>query len=166
MKTRELKWLEMASLPSFYIFTVLMLIIYYVSLAASIGMDYSVTDVSQDAVMKQALAHRPSSLLHESRFLEHSWFIPFAAIICVCIHCFRSKQESTIIRAIAFLTPSIVLGPLILIVAFYLPMFLVVPLDGETLGEVWPAASAAGAWTIVTVIVLTIRINGWMSCQR
>ncbi|MEZ5325470.1 MAG: hypothetical protein R3F19_10445 [Verrucomicrobiales bacterium] len=167
IKNRQIrKSIEFGAPLAFHFFTVLAVSIYYIGLAASIDMDYSARNVSQAAVLERALGRSLVSVLHEGHTRQYLWFIPFAALSGLCIQLLRTKQQSQWIRAVVFLVPPIIPGPIILPLAFCLPWFLVAPLDGETLAENWPVASAAGAWTLAAGILLTIRINGWPMSDR
>lgn len=138
----------------FLVFTILVVAIYWIALAASHELDYSVVGFTfRDALGRTAQVSL-NDLLQDRFTASQLWFVPFALIVAVLYFAFRAKRFRVAFLVAGLGVPFLKFTPAIILCSVPLPLFLFGSPDGEEWGEAWLALSAIGAWTLLAVFVL------------
>jgi len=132
-------------------------IVFWIAIAASLDMDYAVTQVTfADAAVK-AVRMPVASVFRDNSARDRLWFLISVVLGLATILIRRASFRIGTVGVallVASLPANLWFAPL-LAPAFSLYLF--IGSDGEMWGEAWPAMSAVGFWVVVSLAYVVVQ---------
>ena len=144
----------------FVLLTLLVVPVFYISVAASGGISFEESGVTFMQAYEQARVTPWTTVLEDDFVKAFLWFIPFTILISLAFVFLRKCRISNHILIAAILVPA-VLSPMSLLVGVGFPVYLLFPHDGETWGEAWLALSSMGFWVFSAALLGVYRWKTW-----
>src|SRR6266478_3539174 len=141
------RWLPVG----FFVFTVILIGLYWVGLAASHDMDYATVGFRMGDAIKKATVVSLNDLLHDNFTASRIWFVPFGLSIGILYWFFSKSRLRTVFAVIGILVSSVIMTPAAPILVTELPRFLFGKPDGEDWGEAWLCVAAGGTWMLLVL---------------
>jgi hypothetical protein len=142
----------------FLVITVILLTLYWIGLAASVGMDYTTEGFTFGDAVNKSRSLGVGGVLENTYSARLLWFIPFAIVIAYLYARVSSYKMQLGILLSAAILPCILIHPLVILTSISLPSYLVGSVDGETWGEAWLSLSSAGTWSLIAILFLYITV--------
>ncbi|OGV75347.1 MAG: hypothetical protein A2340_13015 [Lentisphaerae bacterium RIFOXYB12_FULL_60_10] len=154
--------MEKGSTYAYVLLTGMVGIVFWIAIAASVGMDYAVARVTfADAVVKAV--RTPVGTVFQDSFAQgYLWFL--VSVVGAATTIFMPRASFRIGAVIIFMLVSLSVGSLLApLLALAFPLYLATGSDGETWGEAWPAMSAVGFWLVISAGYIVVQ---WVCHKR
>jgi hypothetical protein len=154
--------MERASTYVYVFVSCLVGIAFWISLAASVDIDYAITRFTFADAIGKTVRTPVTSVFRDNYAQPFLWFL--VSVILAIITLFLQRPLLRIGLVLIALPFSFVpVGPCVAMMGLTFPVWFLIAPDGETWGEAFPTMSAIGVWIFVSVCYVIIQ---WFAFER